>query len=71
MTKPARITKDMKIAVVKKTNPFAPDTLMFKRGQIVLSANGKTVASVVGKGKADAWIVRTLAKKGLIRVTAA
>ncbi len=66
-----RITKEMKITVVKKANPFTPDTLMFKRGQLVLNANGKTVASVVGKGKADAWIVRTLARKGLIKVAAA
>jgi hypothetical protein len=66
-----RITQDMKITVVKKANPFRADTLMHKRGQIVLSANGKTVASVVGKGKADGWIVRTLVKKGLIKVAAA
>jgi len=67
----ARITKDMTITVVKKTNPFREGTLMAKRGQMVLNAHGKTVGSVIGKGKADAWIVRTLAKKKLIKVAAA
>jgi hypothetical protein len=71
MSKPARITQDMKITVVKKANPFTPDTLMFKRAQLVLSSTGKTVASVIGKGKADGWIVRTLAKKGLIKIAGA
>ena len=52
----ARITKDMTITVVKKTNPFREGTLMAKCGQMVLNAHGKTVGSVIGKGKADAWI---------------
>jgi hypothetical protein len=43
-TKKQRITDEMKVVVVKKQNPHKPGTAIFKRGQYVLNADGKTVA---------------------------
>lgn len=65
MTTTNIITNDMTITVVKKENPFTPDTKVFNRAKAVLTA--KTVEQAKTKG-GDAWIVRYMVQNGYVRV---
>jgi hypothetical protein len=72
MTKKAkttRISDGMKVLVVKKQNPYKPGTEIFKRGQYVLNAHGKTIADAK-KGR-DGSIVRHMLNHGFIKLVKA
>jgi hypothetical protein len=69
-TKQTHITQDMKIAVVKKENPFTEGTKQFKRAAAVLACSGKTVEDARKKG-ADQWTVRYMVQNKFVKVAAA
>jgi hypothetical protein len=62
-----RITDDMTIRVIKRENPFADGTVQAEHASAVLLAHGKTVADAKKKG-ADAWTVRQLVARKVVRV---
>jgi hypothetical protein len=68
--KQTHITQDMKIAILKKENPFTEGTKQHKRAAAVLACSGKTVQDARKRG-ADAWTVREMVRRKFVKVTAA